>query len=149
MSTPLNFANHALARTNPPTLGLNEKAAFVQELFGAPYSDPDWGRQPFENENKWVMSMPELFAGKNRTNLGQRIIYQRLIDGNFWTQVLAPILPLQWGEHYEMQWSTLEFKSHLPQIVPEEGRTRIGEWTMNSETRTINRYGLGAEFHHE
>jgi hypothetical protein len=110
---------------------------------------PGWRLEGFDEETKYVQSLPELLFGANKTNLGTRIVRQRLLDGNFYTQVLAPIQAIQWGESLEIQWDSIVFKPHLPQITPEEGRTRIGSWEYSAQHDIVNRYGLGAEFHHE
>jgi len=114
-----------------------------------PWKGPDYALEGFNEQSKFVQSLPELLFGQNKTNLGTRIIQQRLLDGNFYTQVLAPIQTIGWGDSLEIQWDQITFHPHMPQVTPEEGRTRIGSWEYTSGHDIVNRYGLGAEFHHE
>lgn len=138
------------ARQTPPAMAVQDRLSFVKEIFGEPVFNTDYATQGGLNEqNIFVESLVQLMMGENRTNLGSQIVHQQLVADNFWVTVLAPIVPLNWGESLEGQWDMITFHPHLPQVLPEEGRTRIGSWEYTSATDTVNRAGLGAEFHHE
>lgn len=111
-----------VALSNPPALGTNDLRGFVDEIFGVPYQQPAYSLEGFSEQTKFVQSLPELLFGVNKTNLGTRVITQQLLADNFYVQVLAPIVPLQWGESLETQWDEMIFDPHLPQVVPEEGK---------------------------
>ncbi len=131
---------HTTALANPPPLGTTELRAFADEVFGVPYANPNYALDGYFNEQtKYVMSMPELLFGENRTNLGTQIISRQLMADEWLLTDFAPIVPVQWGESLEIQWDIIEFDPILPQALPEESRTRIGSWGYNSQRDILNR----------
>ncbi len=114
-----------------------------------PVQNPHYALEGFNDQSKFVQSLPELLFGANKTNLGTKIVQQQLLADEFYVGVFAPVMPIQWGESLEIQWDVISFDPHLPQLMPEEGRSRIGSWSYTSRGDIVNRFGLGAEFHHE
>jgi hypothetical protein len=150
MSASTATYSQEIAGGNPPSLGVTPLPAFITEIFGRPTRNE--GKliiDGYSDQTKYVASLPELVFGQNATNLGTRLVHQNIMAGDFWVKELAPIRELGWNDPLTLQMDMITFHPHLPQVVPQEGRTRIGSWEYTSTTDIVNRKGLGAEFHHE
>ena len=157
-ASPLNMAANAstssysldVANSMPPTMGVTELPSFVTEVFGQPVkNDGKLVIDGYSEQTKYVESLPELLFGQNATKLGTRIVQQNIFQGDFWTQEIAPIVTFGFNDSLVVQMDMFTFHPHLPQVVPPEGRTRVGSWEYTSTTDVVNRKGSGAEFHHE
>ena len=132
--------------------GYSSARSSLEEIMGVPiYPDTQTPFPQFYNNDKshYQHSVPQCFLGTNRTTLPTQIVFRQLLAGTFWLQRLAPIVRLSWAQNYVYQWDTIEFDPNLPNVTPEEGRTRIGTWKYDSQHATVNRYGVGARFSHE
>ena len=135
--------------TMPPELGGTPLRPLVDELMGVPYSNPHYSIEGGDEQTHFVESTAQLLFGRNKTNLGELIVVQQLLRDNFYTSTLAPIQVMGPNETLTVQMDQITFHPILPQITPEEGRSRIASWEYNSETQTLNRQALSAEFGHE
>jgi hypothetical protein len=142
-------ATHDIGNTVPPEMGTQHLRSTVDAVFGTPVKNPNYSLDGYSEQSKYTISLPEIFFGQNATNLGTRLVLQRLFDENFYTQVLAPITPIGWNDPLDIVWSQIDFDPQFPQITPEEGRTRIGGWKATSGGDSIQRWGMGFEMHHE
>ncbi len=133
-------------------IGYQSLKTTADEIFGAPLTLD--GAYPFpqyfqNDKTHFTHSVPQLYLGENRTTLPTQIVFQQILAGNFYVQRIAPIVPITWANNYTVQWDSLTFKPNLPQVLPEEGRTRIGGWNYDVQQATVQRYGLGARFSHD
>lgn len=136
---------------NQPEFGVQSLKTMADQIVGVPLvGDPS---RPFPNYfgegSHYAHSAAQCFIGTNRTTLPTQIILQQILAGNWYTQIVAPLSPLPWSSSGVIQFDTLQFGPQLPQVVPEEGKTRIGKWEYDSKYFTVQRYGLGARFTHD
>lgn len=136
---------------NRPEFGVQGLKTTADQIVGVPLvADPQRQLPNYFGEGPhYAHSAAQLFIGTNRTTLPTQIVLQVILTGSWYTQVVAPITPLAWNVSGVIQFDTLQFGPQLPQIVPEEGKTRIGSWEYDTKTFTVQRWGLGARFTHD
>lgn len=134
-----------------PEFGVGSLKTPLDHVVGLPLvSDP---QRPFPNYfgegSHFAHSAAQLFIGTNRTTLPTQIVFHQILAGNFYVQVIAPIVPLSWNSSGVVEFDRLEFDTNMPQVLPEEGKTRIGSWSYDTKNFTVQRWGLGARFTHD
>lgn len=99
-----------------PEFGVGSLKTPLDHIVGLPLvSDP---QRPFPNYfgegSHFAHSAAQLFIGTNRTSLPTQIVFHQILAGNFYVQVIAPIVPLSWNSSGVVEFDRLEFDTNMP-----------------------------------